>query len=267
MRLAAREWSRYPASPVPPLPVTTPSKPLRLDKSPHAIREMFARIASRYDVMNRLLSGGLDRGWRSAAALLLSAASGERILDVGSGTGDLSLEVNRQSRGAAHVTALDFTFEMLALGQKKSRGLAGTISETAGDGLRLPFADGTFDGAMAAFSVRNFESLETGAREILRVLRPGGRFVILELTPDPTGPLAPLILFYSRRIVPALGSLIARDPRAYRYLPDSVGRWPEPSELARRIENAGFEQVTYRTLSFGIAALHFARRGRRGIES
>jgi demethylmenaquinone methyltransferase / 2-methoxy-6-polyprenyl-1,4-benzoquinol methylase len=232
--------------------------PLPLDKSSTAIRGMFGRIAWRYDLMNRLVSGGLDRGWRRNAAAALSCAPGERVLDVGSGTGDLALELNRQTRGRVSVTALDFTYEMLTIGRRKFVSAAVRIPETAADGLRLPFPDAVFDAAMAAFSVRNFASLGTGAREILRVLKPGGRFMVLELTPDPTGLLAPLILFWSRRVVPALGALLARDAGAYRYLPDSVGRWPEPRELARQFQEAGFERVSVRLLTCGIAAIHLA---------
>ncbi|MEO6323291.1 MAG: ubiquinone/menaquinone biosynthesis methyltransferase [Thermoanaerobaculia bacterium] len=229
-----------------------------LDKSSSAIRGMFGRIAWRYDLMNRLVSGGLDRSWRMKAAAALACAPGERVLDVGSGTGDLALALNRQARGGVQITALDFTYEMLSVGRTKFSGAAARIPETAADGLRLPFPDGVFDAAMAAFSVRNFASLGAGAREILRVLKPGGRLLVLELTPAPTGPLAPLILFWSRRVVPALGAFLARDAGAYRYLPDSVGRWPRPDELARQFEEAGFERVSVQLLTFGIAAIHLA---------
>ena len=227
---------------------------------------MFGRIAWRYDLMNRLVSGGLDRGWRRKAAAALSCVPAERILDVGSGTGDLALELSRQARGRVSVTALDFTYEMLSVGRRKFVSAGARIPETAGDGLRLPFPDGVFDAAMAAFSVRNFASLGTGTREVLRVLKPGGRFLVLELTPDPTGPLAPLILFWSRRVVPVLGAFLARDPGAYRYLPESVGRWPEPQELARLFQEAGFERVSVELLTSGIAAIHLAFAPGRAVQ-
>lgn len=239
------------SAPAPPAP----------DTSAGTIRAMFSRIAPRYDLLNRLLSGGTDVAWRREAARLLAPAPGERVLDLCSGTGDLALAVDRRSGGGARVVAADFTFEMLVLGQAKLRRRGARIPEAAADGLRLPFPDATFDGATAAFGIRNFEDLDRGLAELCRVLRPGGRLVVLEFTPEPTGPLAPLVKLHVRRLVPLLGRLVSRDASAYRYLPDSVGRWPAPEELAARMRAAGFASVGVRRLAFGIAAAHVARKG------
>jgi len=222
---------------------------------------MFSRIAPRYDLLNRLLSGGTDVAWRNEAARLLAPRAGERILDLCSGTGDLALAVSRRSRGGAKVVAADFTFEMLALGREKFRRRGAPIPEASADGLHLPFRDGTFEGAAAAFGVRNFEDLDRGLRELFRVLKPGGRLVVLEFVPEPEGPLAPLVRLHVRRFVPFLGRLVSKDSSAYQYLPDSVGRWPSPDALAGRMREAGFSSVEVRLLSFGIAAAHVARKG------
>jgi demethylmenaquinone methyltransferase/2-methoxy-6-polyprenyl-1,4-benzoquinol methylase len=222
---------------------------------------MFSRIAPRYDLLNRLLSGGTDVAWRNEAARLLAPAAGETVLDLCSGTGDLALSIRRRSRGGARVVAADFTFGMLALAKEKFRRRGAAIPEAGADGLRLPFPDRTFDGAAAAFGVRNFEDLDLGLRELCRVLKPAGRLVVLEFTPKPTGPLAPFVRFHVKRIVPLLGRLVSRDSSAYQYLPDSVGRWPAPEALAARMRAAGFASVDVHLLAFGVAAAHVARKG------
>ena len=233
-----------------------------LDKSAVKIRSMFASIAPRYDLLNRLLSGGSDVAWRRKAASLLSIAPGERLLDLCSGTGDLALQFHRTSGGAARVVAADFTFEMLALGQRKILAAGAPIPEATADGLRLPFPSATFDGMAAAFGVRNFENLERGLAEAFRVLRPGGRFLILEFAPEPVGPLRPLVSLYLKYVLPLVGGLISHDGGAYRYLPESMSRWPAPSALAGKLKEAGFAAVEIHPLSFGIAVIHLARKGR-----
>ncbi len=238
-----------------------PAPPPGIDKAAGKIQAMFSRIAPRYDLLNRLLSGGTDVVWRREAARLLAPLPGETCLDLCSGTGDLALAIAKRSAGRARVVAADFTFEMLAIGQEKFRRRGAPIPEAGADGLRLPFPDRTFDGATAAFGVRNFEDLDRGLRELYRVLKPGGRLVVLEFTPEPTGPFAPLVKFHVRRFVPFLGRLVSRDGSAYQYLPDSVGRWPAPDALAARMRSAGFATVDVHLLAFGIAAAHVARKG------
>jgi demethylmenaquinone methyltransferase/2-methoxy-6-polyprenyl-1,4-benzoquinol methylase len=235
--------------------------PPGVDKAAGKIQAMFSRIAPRYDLLNRLLSGGTDVAWRNRAARLLAPTAGETILDLCSGTGDLALAVARRSGGRARVVAADFTFEMLVLGKEKFRRRGAPIPEAGADGLRLPFPDATFDGATAAFGIRNFEDLDRGLAELCRVLGPGGRLVVLEFTPEPTGPLAPLVRFHVKRLVPLLGRLVSRDGSAYQYLPDSVGRWPAPEALAARMRAAGFTSVDIHLLAFGVAAAHVARKG------
>jgi len=220
---------------------------------------MFGRIAPRYDLLNHLLSGGLDILWRRKAARLLAPRPGERLLDLCSGTGDLALAIAGQAGGAVRLTAADFTFEMLALGRRKFEGKA-RIPEAGADGLCLPFGSGTFDGVTAAFGVRNFEDHRKGFREIFRVLRPGGRLVVLEFTPEPTGFLSPLVRLHLRHVLPRLGKLLSGDAAAYRYLPNTIERWPDPVELAGRLREAGFREVAIAPLSFGVAAIHVARK-------
>ena len=224
---------------------------------------MFASIAPRYDLLNRLLSGGSDVAWRRKAAALLAIRPGERLLDLCSGTGDLALQFHRTCGGTARIVAADFTFEMLALGQKKIRSASAPIPEATADGLRLPFASGTFDGMAAAFGVRNFEDLDRGLAEAHRVLKPGGRFLILEFAPEPVGPLRPFVTFYLNHVLPFVGGLISRDGGAYRYLPESMSRWPAPEVLAGKLKDAGFAEVELHPLSFGIAVIHLARKGGR----
>ncbi len=245
----------------PDRPAAAASSPL--DKSAPAIRSMFARIAPRYDLLNRLLSGGTDVAWRRRAARLLAPSAGERVLDLCSGTGDLALEIHRLSGGGARVTAADFTFEMLALGRRKIAAAGVRLPEAAADGLRLPFPSGTFDAVTAAFGVRNFEDHRAGFREIARVLAPGGRFVVLEFTPEPDGPLAPAVKAYLRLVLPRLGALVSRDGGAYSYLPESMGRWPRPQELAEDLSRCGFARVEVHRLTLGLAAIHVATKDGR----
>ncbi|HEV8268145.1 MAG TPA: ubiquinone/menaquinone biosynthesis methyltransferase [Thermoanaerobaculia bacterium] len=233
---------------------------LPLDKSAPSIRRMFGRIAPRYDLLNHLLSAGQDIWWRARAAKRLDPKPGERILDLGSGTGDLAVALSRRGRGA-RITAADFTFEMLAIGKGKVGAAPSPIVQAQADAMKLPFSPASFDAAAAAFSVRNFEGLEAGLREVWRILKPGGRFLILEFAPEPVGIMKPFILAYCRLVLPVVGRLVSGEQGAYTYLPDSVRRWPAPKALAETLQRSGFAKVDVVPLSFGVAVMHLARKG------
>jgi demethylmenaquinone methyltransferase / 2-methoxy-6-polyprenyl-1,4-benzoquinol methylase len=210
------------------------------------VRRMFDRIAPVYDAMNRLMTAGLDRRWRRFAAEA-AARPGERVVDVCCGTGDLAVECAR--RGAA-VTGLDFSPAMLERARRKDP----RIEWIEGDALQLPFADASFDGATVGFGVRNLEDLERGLAELRRVVRPGGRLAVLEIT-RPRGLLRPFYRVWFDAVVPLLGRVLPGGA-AYTYLPASVRRFPEPDELAELLRAAGFGDVRYRLFAGGIVALH-----------
>ncbi len=215
--------------------------------APEAVRTMFDRIAPVYDVMNRVMTMGLDMRWRRLAARSV-VREGDRVLDAACGTGDLAVASLRA--GAARVTGLDFSERML----ERARRKAPHAEWVRGDMLALPFADGTFDVATVGFGVRNVADLPLALRELRRVLRPGGRVAVLEIT----RPRGPLKLFYSLwfdRIVPLLGRLLPGG-EAYSYLPASVKRFPGADELAGMMREAGFSDVRYRLLAGTIVALH-----------
>jgi demethylmenaquinone methyltransferase/2-methoxy-6-polyprenyl-1,4-benzoquinol methylase len=225
-----------------------------------AVRSMFGSIAPRYDLLNHLLSLNIDRRWRRRAVDLLlgDGPPAGRYLDACSGTLDLALELAGRPAFQGKVFASDFTFEMLERGQDKIQGRP--VVSTCADALRLPFPDGVFDGVTVGFGVRNLADLDQGLRELARVLRPGGKLVILEFTTPRWQPFRALYLFYFLRVLPWIGRLISRDSYAYEYLPASVLEFPEPAALGERMNDSGFEEVEWRTLTGGIAALHLGRR-------
>ena len=210
------------------------------------VRRMFDRIAPVYDVMNRVMTAGLDRRWRRIT-IEETVRAGDRTLDACCGTGDLAIEAQR---AGADVVGLDFSERMLERARRKAPGL----EFVRGDALALPFEDGSFDSATVGFGVRNVEDLEAGLRELRRVLRPGGRLGILEIT-TPTGRLAPFYRVWFDKVVPLLGKLLPGGS-AYTYLPASVRRFPVPAGLAALLEASGFAEVRYRTFAGGIVALH-----------
>jgi demethylmenaquinone methyltransferase / 2-methoxy-6-polyprenyl-1,4-benzoquinol methylase len=214
--------------------------------APDAVRTMFDRIAPVYDVMNRVMTAGLDRRWRAETARAV-VAPGDRVLDSCCGTGDLAIA---SVRAGARVTALDFSERMLDRARRKSD----EIDWVEGDALALPFPDGSFEAATVGFGVRNLDDLPKGLGELRRVLRPGGRLGILEIT-TPRGLLRPFYNLWFDGLVPLAGKLLPGGS-AYTYLPASVRRFPEAKELAELMESAGFEQVRYRFFAGGIVALH-----------
>lgn len=216
------------------------------------VRGMFDRIVPGYDLMNRLMTGGMDLRWRALAATLAGPA-GRRVLDVATGTGDFAAELQR--RGAGSVIGADFAANMLRAAKAK---LPAGILLVQADGQQLPFADASFDRVTNAFLLRNLADLDQGLREMRRVLRPGGRLVCLEITRPAPGLFARLFGFYFYRLVPAVGGAITGQRTAYHYLPHSLTRFPRAEELAARLRQAGFASVTYRLLAFGTVAIHVA---------
>jgi demethylmenaquinone methyltransferase/2-methoxy-6-polyprenyl-1,4-benzoquinol methylase len=232
---------------------------------------MFGAIAGRYDLLNHLLSANRDKAWRRAAvdALLQGRlraapepgrfASGAVVLDSCAGTLDLSVELARRAEFAGGtVLGFDFTFPMLLGGLGKLRGLR--VLPACADAMRLPLADASVDGAMVAFGVRNVADLDVCLREFARVVRPGGRFVILEFTTPQWQPFRSLYLGYFRHVLPLVGRLVSKHGSAYSYLPASVLEFPEPDALASRMTAAGFSGVTWKALTGGIVAVHAGTR-------
>jgi demethylmenaquinone methyltransferase/2-methoxy-6-polyprenyl-1,4-benzoquinol methylase len=217
-----------------------------LTLAPDSVRTMFDRIAPVYDVMNRVMTAGLDVRWRRLAAEA-AVRKGDRVLDAACGTGDLAIADVKA--GAGRVTGLDFSEKMLERAKKKA-----ALDWIQGDMLALPFADETFDAATVGFGVRNVEDLALGLRELRRVLRPGGRLAILEIT-QPRGALRPFYSLWFDRIVPLLGKVLPGGD-AYTYLPASVKRFPTAERLADMLREAGFSDVRFRLMGGSIVALH-----------
>jgi demethylmenaquinone methyltransferase/2-methoxy-6-polyprenyl-1,4-benzoquinol methylase len=219
------------------------------------VRDMFTAIAPRYDLLNHLLSLNIDRGWRRRAVehLAWERAPDGTFLDVCAGTLDLAAELARRASFRGRVVGADFVVPMLKLGRHKARALR----PVGADALRLPFADAAFDGATVGFGVRNLTHLDAGLRELRRVLRPGGRLVILEFTLPPAWPVRALYLAYFRHVLPCVGRLVSKHRDAYTYLPDSVLQFPTPEGLAERMRHVGFRDVGFERLTLGIAGLHW----------
>jgi demethylmenaquinone methyltransferase/2-methoxy-6-polyprenyl-1,4-benzoquinol methylase len=223
---------------------------------------MFARIAGRYDLLNHLLSGNVDKRWRRLVARTLQPElSGARVLDVACGTGDLSLVL--ASAGAGAVVGLDFCRPMLEVARRKSAEDGRAIPFVEGDAMRLPFEDESFDVVTIAFGLRNLSGVAEGLGELLRVLRPGGRAAVLEFSTPVVPGFRALFGFYFTRVLPFIGGVVSGERGAYEYLPDSVSRFPDQKRLAELMSGAGFEEVSYRNLTGGIAALHTGARPRR----
>jgi demethylmenaquinone methyltransferase/2-methoxy-6-polyprenyl-1,4-benzoquinol methylase len=215
---------------------------------------MFDRIAPRYDLLNRLMTVGLDRGWRRAAAAAADISAGGRALDCATGTGDLALELAHRVTPLGEVVGVDVSEPMLQRARRKAEALGVAARFVQGDMLSLPFPDGAFDAATVAFGIRNVDDLDGGLAEMTRVVRPGGRVVVLEITSPER--LRALHGLWFDRVVPRLGALVAGDAAAYSYLPASVRRFPPVRELAARMAAAGLQDVRWRGLGGGIVALH-----------
>jgi len=238
--------------------LTVPDKTNAANEHAGRVREMFAGIAKRYDLLNHLLSGNVDKRWRRIVAKRVSekiSSSSSRILDVACGTGDLSLTLFENT--GARVVGTDFCRPMLEIAARKT---SDPIPLIEGDALNLPFRDGAFDVVTIAFGLRNLASVEGGLAELRRVLKPGGWVAVLECSRPENAILRTLYSLYFRGVLPLVGGAISGSLSAYAYLPASVQSFPDQRRLALLMEQAGFEQVEYKNLTGGIAALHMGRR-------
>jgi demethylmenaquinone methyltransferase/2-methoxy-6-polyprenyl-1,4-benzoquinol methylase len=237
-----------------------------LDKAPEKIAGMFDAIAARYDLLNTVLSGGLDRYWRRRAIASLHLTGRERVLDVCTGTADVAIGAARRNNGAARVVGVDFSGSMLAHGLEKVRSmrLADRIQLIRGDAMALPVTSRSVDAATIAFGIRNVQRADVACAELLRVLRPGGRLAILEFGLPVLPAVRPLYLWYFNHVLPRIGRAVSKHDAAYTYLPESVGSFQFGDEFARLLTNAGFSQVRARPMALGIVYLYTALKSSRG---
>ncbi|MFF7156858.1 demethylmenaquinone methyltransferase [Streptomyces sp. NPDC008139] len=222
-----------------------------LDKQPHEVAAMFDDVAAKYDVTNDVLSLGQTRLWRKAVAQALEVGPGERVLDLGAGTGTSSLHF---AAAGADVVPCDFSIGMLREGKKRHPELA----LTAGDATRLPFADGVFDAVTISFALRNVHDTAAALREMRRVAKPGGRLVICEFSHPTYRPFRTVYTEYLMRALPPVATAVSSNPDAYVYLAESIRAWPDQKGLATRLQEAGWNAVAWRNLTGGIVALHRA---------
>jgi demethylmenaquinone methyltransferase/2-methoxy-6-polyprenyl-1,4-benzoquinol methylase len=219
------------------------------------VRAMFDRIASFYDVMNSVMTAGLHHRWRARAADLARVGAGGRVLDVATGTGDLAVELARRVGSGGEVVGTDFSEEMLARARQKAAAGGLDIAFEWGNALELPYASDRFDAATVGFGARNFSDLDRGLAEMARVVRPGGRVVVLEITTPAKAPLSTFYRLWFDNVVPVIGRLTGEE-EAYTYLPSSVKRFPGPHELAATMDRAGLADISYVLTAGGIIAIH-----------
>lgn len=234
-----------------------------LSKGAAGIRKMFDAIAPRYDLLNHLLSAGIDRIWRKRAVAALSLTGRDRVLDLCTGTGDLAIAAGTARPPAARVVGVDFAEAMLRVGAKKvsRRRLAPPVTLVRGDATRIPIADESVDAVTVAFGIRNVEDVGAAYDEIYRVLKPGGRIAILEFSLPRVRAARAVYLWYANRILPRIGRVLSGHDAAYAYLPASVQAFPPPEHVARALGEHAFEAVKAVPLTFGIVYLYTGRRG------
>ncbi|HVE62536.1 MAG TPA: demethylmenaquinone methyltransferase [Mycobacteriales bacterium] len=229
-----------------------------LDKAPADVAAMFDQVAPRYDLTNTVLSLGRDRGWREAVARSVRLGPSETALDLAAGTGTSSSAI---ARSGGCVVACDFSLGMLATGARRRGGAdVDRVLCVAGDGLRLPFLDNSFDAVTISFGLRNLVDPDAGLRELRRVTKPGGRLVVCEFSHPTWRPFRTAYLGYLMRALPAIATRVSSNPDAYVYLAESIRAWPDQTGLARRIAECGWARVLWRDLSGGIVALHRATK-------
>lgn len=221
------------------------------------VRGVFSSVASRYDVMNDLMSGGVHRLWKEAMMDWLAPRAGQRLLDVAGGTGDIAFRFLRRAP-SAQATVLDLTEPMLIEGRKRAEAekLADRLDWVVGDAMALPFAANTFDVYTISFGIRNVTRIPDALSEAFRVLKPGGRLMVLEFSQLPNPGMQWLYDRYSFNVIPAMGQIVTNDRDSYQYLVESIRRFPDQETFAGMIRDAGFGQVKYRNLTMGVAALH-----------
>jgi demethylmenaquinone methyltransferase/2-methoxy-6-polyprenyl-1,4-benzoquinol methylase len=225
------------------------------------VDDVFHSVASRYDLMNDLMSGGLHRAWKEVLVTTVNPPKGERpfaLLDLAGGTGDIAFRVAAAGGVGTHTTVIDINADMLAIGRARAaeRGLGDAITFVEGNAEALPFPDRRFDAVAVAFGIRNVPRIEAALDEAYRVLRIGGRFLCLEFSAVDMPGLDALYDFYSFNVIPALGRVVAQDAEAYRYLVESIRRFPRPATFAEMMRAAGFARVSFQRMTGGIVALH-----------
>ena len=228
------------------------------DSKKNQVAQMFNSIAGKYDFLNHFLSAGVDIYWRKKAIGLLQKSQPKQILDIATGTGDLAIEALKVNPDK--ITGVDISEGMLAVGREKlqKKGLSSKIELQPGDSENLQFETNTFDAITCAFGVRNFENLEKGLSEMNRVLKPGGRVVILEFSKPTAFPMKQAYNFYFKNILPVFGKVISKDQSAYTYLPESVQAFPDGKAFLQILDKVGFKQSQWQSLTFGICSIYTA---------
>lgn len=222
------------------------------------VHGVFSSVASKYDVMNDLMSAGIHRLWKDAMMDWLAPRPGQRLLDVAGGTGDIAFRFLKRAGDGARATVCDMTEPMLIEGRKRAEAadLADRLDWVVGDAMALPFETATFDTYTISFGIRNVTRIDEALSEAFRVLRPGGRLMVLEFSRLPNAAMQKAYDAYSFNVIPGLGKLVTGDRESYQYLVESIRKFPPQEEFATMIRSAGFEQVRYRNLTMGVAALH-----------
>ena len=233
------------------------ARTVREDDKAGMVKDLFSDVARKYDIMNDVMSGGVHRLWKEAMMDWLAPRAGQRLLDVAGGTGDVCFKFLKRA-GLGHATVLDLTNEMLIEGRKRAEAarLADSLDWVVGDAMALPFADNSFDVYTISFGIRNVTRPQDALAEAWRVLRPGGRLMVLEFSQLPNPMMQKAYDLYSFNVIPRMGQVIANDRDSYQYLVESIRNFPDQETFLGMVRSAGFEQAKYRNLTMGVAALH-----------